>query len=87
MFIIYSNSFTIIFFVVHRIYNWTAAVTLDSADIDMFVCMHNLALLYSRQGKFEAAEKLYNDLLKQMAKKRLGPNHPDTIRFKVIYNI
>ena len=40
--------------------------------------MNNLALVLSKQGKYEEAEKMHRATL-ELREKVLGPKHPDTL--------
>jgi tetratricopeptide (TPR) repeat protein len=47
-------------------------------DPDVARSLNNLAGLYYAQGRYEAAEPLYQRAL-AIQEQRLGPNHPDVV--------
>ncbi len=53
-------------------------VKLGDDHPDTLSSMNNLALLYSDQGRFDAAEPLYAKCL-EVRKVKLGDDHPDTL--------
>ncbi|MEQ9548660.1 MAG: tetratricopeptide repeat protein [Coleofasciculus sp. G3-WIS-01] len=48
---------------------------------DVATSLHNLALLYSSQGRYEKAESLYLEAL-AIVDRTLGSNHPHTVTFR-----